>query len=85
MLLFGRRTNRVIEFACFDPKLEFNLHAIRSKVNKPSDANIYLPHAVSQNSFYLRFIRPTDNTRQTNLQQKTNFLDKVDLVKQTIK
>ena len=66
MLLFGRRTNRVIEFACFDSKLQFNLHAIRSKVK--AKRREYLPHAVSQNSFYLRFIRPTDNARQTNLQ-----------------
>ena len=34
--VFGRRPNRVIEFACFDSKLQYT-HA---NVNKPSDENV---------------------------------------------
>ena len=65
MLLFGRRPNRVIEFACFDSKLQLARNTYKSKQAKRRE---YLPRAVSQNSIYLRFIRPTDNARQTNFQ-----------------
>ena len=62
-LLFGRRQNRVIEFVLIQ---SCNRHAIRANVNKPSKQakrREYLPRAVSQHSIYLRYIRPTDNTR----------------------
>ena len=66
MLLFGRRPNRVIEFACFDSKQkQIQRNTFKSKQAKRRE---YLPRAVSQNSIYLRFIRPTDNARQTNFQ-----------------
>ena len=65
MLLFGRRPNREIEFSCFDSKLQLARNTFESKQAKRRE---YLPRAVSQNSIYLRFIRLTDNARQTNLQ-----------------
>ena len=48
-----------------------NRHVIRAKVNelsKQAKRRECLPRAVSQHSIYLRYIRPTDNARQTNRQ-----------------
>ena len=67
--LFGRRSNRVIEFACLPQSC--NRHAIRASVKKPSiqaKRRKCLPRGVSQHSIYLHYIRPTDNARQTNRQ-----------------
>ena len=63
MLLFGRSPNRVIEFACFDSKIQLARNTFKSKQAKRRE---YLPRAVSQNNIYLRFIRPTDNASTTN-------------------
>ena len=42
-----------------------------------------LPRAVSQHSIYLRYIRATDNARQTHRQKKTNVLEKQGTLSET--
>ena len=65
-LLFWRRPNREIEeFACFASKLQQASNTCERKQAKRRER---LQRAVSQHSIYLRHIRPTDNTRQTNRQ-----------------
>ena len=44
--------------------------------------NALAPYAL-RHSIYLRYMRSTDNARQTNLQQKTNFLEKQGTLSET--
>ena len=61
-----KRTNTVSSFIhCFDSKLQW---ARNTWERKQAERRECPPHAVSQNSIYLRYIRPTDNARQTNRQ-----------------
>ena len=55
--------------ACFDQSC--NRHAIRANLKKPSKQakrRECLLSDVSRHSIYPRYVRPTDNVRQTNLQ-----------------
>ena len=65
VFLFGRRPDRVIEMACFDSKLQ---KARNTSERKQAKRRECLPRDVSRYSIYLRYIRRTDNARQTNRQ-----------------
>ena len=61
-----KRTNTVSSFIhCFDSKLQWARNTCERKQAKRRECP---PHAVSQHSIYLRYIRPTVNARQTNRQ-----------------
>ena len=79
-LIIWASPNSVIEFACFDSKLQQARNACERKQAKRREC---LPRAVPEHGIYLFYTRPTDNARQTNRQQKTNFLEKQGTLNET--